>query len=137
MEGEKKTELQQHKALADEGQRLMREFSRNTDDDTRVICLDLQQTQPIPRISTSVAFYKRKLWMFNVRVHDLKKKKSKFYVWDEVRAGRGAVEIATCIRKWLDEEYAENDFGNLIVFSDNCGGQKKIFFNAILPQGDA
>ena len=127
-ENELKIILEDHKKLADEGQRMMREFGRNSDEETRVICIDLQQTQPIPKLSTSVAYYKRKMWMFNLCIHDIKKNKSVFYVWDEVTAGRGAVEIATCIRKWLDVEYGKGDFSKLVVFSDNCGGQNKNIF---------
>lgn len=120
-----KAKLQEHKLLASEGQELMKHFSSNTDADTRVVCVDLQETQPIPRMNTCVAFYKRKMWLYNLCVHDLKKNRSTFFVWDEVTAGRGAVEIAAGMRKWLDSEYATGNFSKLIIFSDNCFGQNK------------
>lgn len=120
-------ERDEHKSVAKEGQNLMRHYadSANSDSETRVICVDLQQTQPLPKLSASVAYYKRKMWFYNLCIHDIKENKSKFFVWDEVTAGRGSVEIVTCLRKWVDEEYEKSDFSRLIVFSDNCGGQNK------------
>lgn len=119
------TKLQEHKAVVAEGQQLMRDFSRNTDDEIRVNCVDLQQIQPIHRLSTGVACYKRNMWLYSLCFHDLKKIKFMFYVWDEVTAARGSVEIATCLRKWIGREYEAEEFGKLVVFSDNCGGQNK------------
>lgn len=72
-----------HKLVANEEQKLMKNLaiSGNTDNSTRVICLDLQQTQPLPRLSTNEAFYKRKMWLYNLCIYDLKKNKSNAYVW--------------------------------------------------------
>lgn len=54
--------LEDHTILAREGQRLMKKMANDEDDSTRAICLDLQQTLPIPRLSTNcVAYYKRKI----------------------------------------------------------------------------
>ena len=118
-------ELEEHLALAQEGQRLMKDYARNQEENVRVIAVDLQQTLPIPRISTNVAYYKRKLWCYNLCIHNVKEKKSQFYVWDEVSGGRGSLEIVSCIQKWVEEEYEKAEFDSLVVFSDNCGGQNK------------
>ncbi|KAK3880407.1 hypothetical protein Pcinc_015090 [Petrolisthes cinctipes] len=53
-------QLRQHKAKASEGQRLMKEKKENKNNNVAVICIDLQQTIPIPKLSTSVAYYHRK-----------------------------------------------------------------------------
>ena len=47
------------------------------------------------------------------------------YMWHETVAKRGSSEVASCLKKWLDEEYAKGDFGRLISVSDNCAGQNK------------
>ncbi|CAH1106778.1 unnamed protein product [Psylliodes chrysocephalus] len=35
-----------------------------------VISFDLQQAMPIPKLTTGPAFYCRKIWLYNLRVHD-------------------------------------------------------------------
>lgn len=55
----------------------------------------------------------------------MKTGKSILYTWDEVTAGRGSIEIASCIKHWIASEYSKADFGKLVVISDNCGGQNK------------
>lgn len=122
---ESERKLKVHKDEAEAGQNLMREMSQDNDEETRVICLDLQQTQPLPRLSTSVTYYRRKMWLYNLCIHDMKRNKSKFYVWDEVTGGRGSVEVVSCLGQWISDEYAANAFEKLVIFSDNCGGQNK------------
>ena len=118
-------ELDDHMKFAKEGLAVLSDLANDDDPDTRCICIDLQQTLPLPRLTTSVAYYKRKLWVYNLCIHDLKKNKSKFYVWDETNGGRGSAEIASCLSKWIEAEYNKEDFSTLKVVSDNCGGQNK------------
>ena len=41
-------------------------------------------------------------------------------------AGRGSIEIALCLLKWIDSEFAKGEqFNKLKIVSDNCGGQNK------------
>ncbi len=87
--------------------------------------MDLQQILPTPRLHTGVAYYKRKMWTYNFCIHNIKTGKSTMYVWHETVAKRGSSEVASCLKKWLDDEYAKGDFGRLIVVSDNCAGQNK------------
>lgn len=115
----------QHKEKASQGQQLMKDKKEDMHDNVAAICIDLQQTIPIPKLSTNVAYYHRKLWMYNCCIHNLKMNKATMFVWDEVTGGRGSVEIASCLKKWIGMEYDEKAFQHLIVFSDNCGGQNK------------
>ncbi|KAG0720740.1 hypothetical protein GWK47_047876 [Chionoecetes opilio] len=55
-------ELDAHLALARQAQTLMKTLGQDRDNDTRVIAMDLQQTQPIPRLSTNVAYYHSSLF---------------------------------------------------------------------------
>ena len=120
-----KDDKKQHLTKAKEGQRVMKRLSKDTNSDTRCICIDLQQTLPVPRLSTSVAYYQKKLWIYNFAIHDLKKNVSQFFVWDEVNGGRGSAEIVSCLLKWIDVEMAKSEFKVLKIVSDNCGGQNK------------
>ncbi|KAK3896208.1 hypothetical protein Pcinc_000130 [Petrolisthes cinctipes] len=96
--------LDAHITQARKGQALMKQFGNNKEPDTRVIAIDLQQTRPLPRLTTNVVYYKRKLWFYNFCVSDLKANKHVFYVWDEQTGGRGSVEVVSCLKKWIDTE---------------------------------
>ena len=122
---ELKTTLAEHKAMAEKGQKLLSQFNAKYGEDEEVLaaCFDLQQTLPTPKLSTSVAYYKRKLWTYNFGVFNVKTRKSSMYVWDEVTARRGSIEIASCLSHWIEENH--NDETTLILFSDNCAGQNK------------
>ena len=102
-------------------------FSDSAGDDTMVICMDLMQAMPTPKVSTSIAFYLRKLWTFNFGIHDMKTGRGYMYVWDETTARRGAIEICSCIYKFVTTVVPPT-VKKLVIFSDNCPGQNKNFF---------
>ena len=113
-----------HLVKAERGYALAREITSAADDNTMVICLDLQQALPTPKVSTSIAFYKRKLWTYNFGIHDYKTKRGFMYLWDEITAKRGACEIASCIYKFITTQVPPTT-KKLYIFSDNCPGQNK------------
>lgn len=125
--------LQKHKALGKHVSGLLsdmallkRPASVYEKDVVRVVAMDLQQTQPCPRVSSGMAYYLRKLWVYNFCIYDVTKGKGSMFVWDEVTGGRGSDEIATCLMKWLEIRQSEGQkFDVLRVFCDNCGGQNK------------
>ncbi|CAL4091729.1 unnamed protein product [Meganyctiphanes norvegica] len=91
------------------------------------ICMDLQQTMPCPKLAVGSAYYKRKLSLYNLCVHDITKDESYMFVWEENNAGRGSVEIFSCLHKWLGDYILNTPKHprNLRIFADNCGGQNK------------
>lgn len=94
------------------------------------ITMDLQQTMPLPKLSTSKAFYLRQMWLYNFGIHCITYlgQKSYFFTWTEDVANRGSNEIASCLFrfcKMLKKEYPETN--HLIVWSDSCAGQNKNF----------
>lgn len=102
---------------------------KNDQDPFRLcIAIDLQQTLPCPRLTVGPAYYKRKLWVYNFAITNLKSKKTTLYVWDETSGGKGSTEVASCINKWLDVTLGRQCVGGrhtLTIFADNCAGQNK------------
>ena len=123
--------LETHTAAASVPQELLSEAEKKgrvapADSDLRTIAMDLQQTLPCPRLRVSVAYYKRKIWLYNFCIYDLNKDRASMFLWDETTAKRGADEIASCIVKWIDAEFATGQpFKRLRIFADNCAGQNK------------
>ncbi|KAK3890068.1 hypothetical protein Pcinc_005983 [Petrolisthes cinctipes] len=122
---DQQAKLDEHKREAKKAQDFMKRLQDDNDPETRAVCIDLQQILPTPKLHTSVAYYKRKLWTYNFCIHNLKTKVSTMFVWDETVAKCGSVEVASCLKKWLELEYAKGGFGRLVVISDNCPGQNK------------
>ena len=89
-----------------------------------MIAVDLQQALPTPKLSAGVAFYKRKLSVFNLGIHDLVNNRGYMFVWDEVTARRGANEICSCLYKFVTT-IVPPTIKKLVVVSDNCPGQNK------------
>ena len=86
-----------------------------------VVCMDLQQALNTPKLSTNIAFYKRKLSTYNFCIHDYTTNTGHMFVWDQVTAKQGAAEIISCIDKSV-KFYVPYDITKLIFFSDNCPG---------------
>ena len=127
-EGKDTTMLQQkleaHKNKAAEAQELLRTPKFDPDPQRKVVCIDLQQTFPCPRLTTGIAYYKMKLWVYNFCIHDVKTNKSTMFIWEETSGGRGSDEIGSCWLKWL-ELMNSDTFNTVTIVADNCGGQNK------------
>lgn len=102
-----------------------------------VITFDLQQTLPLPNISTGIAFYCRQLWLYNLGIHICKTDYAYMMTWVEGQARRGSDEVCSCLLKAF-EQLERSD--NLIAYSDGCGGQNKnwtliMFWHFVIKKG--
>lgn len=65
------------------------------------------------------------MWTYNFGVHNLKETTpATLYVWNESIAKRGSSEIGSCLLHYINT-YVPASTTQLVIFSDNCGGQNK------------
>lgn len=62
-----------------------------------IVSFDLQKAVPFPTITTSVTYYKRNMYAYQLGVHHLATDKSYMYVWNETIGSRGSQEIASSL----------------------------------------
>lgn len=131
---ELRTQLKLHKLRAKKFYDIMKAESA----DTVKIVFDMQQNQPLPKLSVGEVFFCRQVWLYNLTIMIHKPKQEKkyisHYVWLETESGRGANEVASCVQHFLEslEGNFEKLLGvkpeekmNLLLFSDACASQNK------------
>lgn len=95
-----------------------------SNDRTVVLTFDLERALEVPRLSTGVAYYKRKLWVYNLCIYDELRRIGYMYTWPETIASRGAQEIGACLCRHFSERLLPST-KNLILYSDSCYGQNR------------
>lgn len=114
-----------HESHARLGQQILKDISgQQNQPHVAVICIDLQQTLPTPKLATGLQYYKRKMWTYDFCIHNVKERKGTMYVWNETSGKRGSSEVASCLDHYVTN-VLDPHFTNLVIFSDNCSGQNK------------
>ena len=102
----------------------LREAKKGLRSDTLYFSFDLEKTLPLPHLKTSVAFYRRCLWVYNLGINLLPENKGVMCMWDETCGKRGSQEIASSVEEFLRTR-DHSGLLHLQSFSDGCIGQNK------------
>lgn len=117
-----KTELQVHKVRAKNFHKLMKEQPA----DTTSYCFDLQQVQPLPKVPIQDAFYSQQVSFYCLCItENTDIKNPVFYTWLETEAKRGAAEVCSALRHFLETANFTATTKKLRLFADGCSGQNK------------
>ncbi|XP_037047212.1 uncharacterized protein LOC119082004 [Bradysia coprophila] len=93
------------------------------DDDLETLTFDAQKTHNLPKLSTSIAYYKRQMNLNNLGIHTGSTGKGKFNIWIETEASKGTQEVASCLKMHIEKFPKPKK--RLILWSDSCGGQNR------------
>ncbi|XP_050300714.1 uncharacterized protein LOC126739194 isoform X1 [Anthonomus grandis grandis] len=124
---ERKTELKKNYENHLRKKELSREEetkdAETANENTQVLCFDLQAVLTTPCGEISTFYYKRSLSSYNFTIFDIKDKLGHCFFWYEGIAKRGANEIGSCIYNFFRSDACKSE--NVIFYSDNCAGQNK------------
>lgn len=98
--------------------------AKHGNDHIEVLTFDLQRVLEMPRLTTSIAYYKRHLCFYNLCIYDEIRQIGYMYVWPESVASRGSQEIAACLCRHFRERLPSNT-KKVILYSDSCYGQNR------------
>lgn len=124
-----KIDLVVHKARARKFFDLLKEKPQKT----VVVCFDMMQNQPLPKLNVTDVFYSRQIWLyilnFVICSEDNQGPENNFiYTWLESESGRGPNEVCSALNNFLQEvekKYDGSDSLTLRLFSDSCSAQNK------------
>lgn len=85
---------------------------------------DFQKVLVTPYGEISVLYYKRRFTTLNFTVYDLASKIGTCYMWHEVIARRGSIEVSSCILNFI-KFHAARGVKEFRFWSDNCAGQNR------------
>ena len=87
-------------------------------------CFDMQKTQPLPKLSTSVVFFRRQLWIYNTGIHTFHDNKGYMCLWTEGQGKRGSNEICSSLLQFLKIVNVAQ-YQTIKSYSDSCSGQNR------------
>lgn len=92
--------------------------------ESKTLCFDLQQIQPLPKTQVQEAYYARQFGFYALCIVDTATNKPDFYTWTEEQAGKGSAEISSALLQHLEKLDLMN-IKQLRLFSDGCIAQNK------------
>ena len=103
-----------------------------TDDEVKVITVDLQAVLLAPFVQASAMYYKTKLACHNYTIYDLSTKDVFLYFWHEGEGDLSASSFASCLTDFINN--VPEKIKELVIFSDGCTYQNRnvVLANALL-----
>lgn len=119
-------ELIVHKRRANKFYKKIKEIEKlcQNEENTIGLCFDFMQNLQLPHIPVQDVFYLRQLTVSVFNIHNLKTNTSKFYVYHEGVAKKGANEVCSHLLDYINENIPAN-IKILYLFCDGCAGQNK------------
>ena len=116
-----------HKNAENAREELKKKKKESKQDGSKLLAFtfDLQKTQPIPYLRTSIVFYLRQLWMYNLVINLLSENKGYMCLWQETEARRGSCEVRSAVLPFLESSCDLTKYEAIHTFSDSCGGQNR------------
>lgn len=99
-----------------------KDLARNNPNVYFAFSFDLEKALPFPKLSVSIAYYKRNMYIYNLGCHNFHDNEVYMYAWDETVASRGSQEVGSCILKHLKKL---RNHKHIIAYSDMCTGQNR------------
>lgn len=99
-------EKQKHHIMVEKGRSEFKDALAEAKDPNKQIeirTFDLQRALELPCLNTSVTYYKRQLWQYNLCVFDEVRQIGYMYTWPESVASRGAQEVGSCLLRHLSD----------------------------------
>lgn len=106
--------------------RLMAEDKESaiSDESICTACFGVEKTLTTPRFNASMAYYTRKLNIYNFTVYELASHQGTCHVWNETIGGKGANEISSCLWRFIEQK-VNGGVKDFRFYSDNCGAQNR------------
>lgn len=107
--------------------KIVRDLDRkNEDEQTAIVCFDMENVFALPQSNISCFFYSRKLNTYNLTAHCNLDKQAYCCIWSEGTHGRQGNDIASALIKILDRVVKDFPHINkMILWSDSCVPQNK------------
>ena len=105
---------------------LARQDKETENQNSAVLCFDLENVLTLPRSNVSNFFYRRKLAVYNLTVHSSLDKSMYCCIWNEAEGGRCGNSIASALIKVLVQFVKEHPgISEIILWSDSCVAQNR------------
>jgi hypothetical protein len=119
--------FQKHIDNKTKGNELKEADSARALEEKKELCVasyDFQKILHCPKGENAAFFYKSKLRCYNFTIFEHGIKQGHCYVWDQTLAGKGALEVASCLYLFISKKIDEG-VKEFIFYSDNCPSQNK------------